>query len=436
MRRPGWLSNAALGAAVLALGLSTPTLGAGFGFFEQGSKAMGLAGAFTAQADDPSALFHNVAGIAFQKERALSVGTTLTSLGDSTFAGEPPFPGPTATGEQEDNLLTPSHVYYVQPLGEDWTLGLGLNNPFGLVTEWSDPDRWAGRFLSTRADLKTYDLTPSLGWRVTPTLGIGFGAVVRFAEVELDRRLARPNPFTFTASEVAKVELKSDLDEGFGWMVGLLHRYNNSFSWGFAYRSKVEIDLGGDGRLTQVLTGTPQFDAAVAAALPFGRDLPIETSVEFPDMASLGAAFALSRNTLLEVDVNWTGWSSFDEVTIVFTENPTLTSTLHQNWDDVYNYRAGLRWNSSPAHQWRVGYVYDETPQPDETVSPLLPDNDRDGYTVGYGYRGQKHAFDLALMYLDFGERTTTTTAPNVFNGTYETTAYLLGLTYTWGGAS
>jgi long-chain fatty acid transport protein len=121
-------------------------------------------------------------------------------------------------------------------------------------------------------------------------------------------------------------------------------------------------------------------------------------------------------------------------VVIVFPENPTLTTTLPENWDDVYNYRAGFRWSVSPAHQWRVGYVYDETPQPDETVSPLLPDNDRNGFTVGFGYRGAKHAFDVALMYLDFGERTTTTNVNN-FNGSYETAAYLLGLTYTWGGA-
>jgi long-chain fatty acid transport protein len=435
MRRHGWLWTAVVGTALFSLGPSSPALAAGFGFFEQGSKAMGMAGAFTAQADDPSALFHNVAGIAFQRQRAFQIGTTLTSLGDSTFRGEAPFPGPGSTGEQEDNLLTPSHVYFVQPLGEAWTFGVGLNDPFGLATEWSDPDRWSGRFLSTRAELRTYDLTPSLAWQVTPKLGIGFGAVVRFAEVELDRRAAQPNPFTFTASEVAKVKLTSDLDEGFGFTVGLLHRYNNSFSWGLSYRSKVEVDFGGDGRLAQVLTGSPQFDAAVAATLPFGRALPIETSVEFPDMASFGVAVALSAHTMLELDVNWTGWSSFDEVTIVFTENPELTSTLPENWDDAYNYRAGLRWNSSPAHQWRLGYVYDETPQPDETVSPLLPDNDRNGFTVGYGYRGGKYGFDLAFMLIDFGERTTHTTVDN-FNGSYESSAYLLGLTFTWGGAS
>jgi hypothetical protein len=38
-------------------------------------------------------------------------------------------------------------------------------------------------------------------------------------------------------------------------------------------------------------------------------------------------------------------------------------------------------------------------------------------------------------MLIDFGERTTHTTVDN-FNGSYESSAYLLGLTFTWGGAS
>jgi len=429
MRRCAQLLAIVLMVGVFGGLAAAPAHAAGFGIFEHGSRAMGMAGAFTAQADDPSAMFHNVAGLAFQRERRFMVGTTLIALGDSTFEGAAPFPGPGVTGEQEDQIVFPSHLYYVQPLGEEWTFGLGVNNPFGLVTEWRDPDEWAGRFLSTRADLATYDLNPSLGWQVTPRVAVGFGAVVRFAEVELDRRVARVNPFTLRQAEVARIALGSDLDTGLGWNVGFLHKYNNSFSWGFSYRSKVEVDFGGDARFTQVSTGFPQFDAAVAAAVPFGRDLPIQASIEFPDMASLGVALALSPASVLEVDVNWTGWSSFDTLVIEFTENPEFTSTLVEAWDDVYNYRLGLRWAASSRSEWRLGYVYDETPQPEASVSPLLPDADRNGYTLGYGYTsGGGNTFDVAFMYLPFDDRTTTEQRDD-FNGAYQTTAYLLGLT-------
>jgi len=61
-----------LRTAVLAvLGVAAavaPVSAAGFGIFEQGTRAMGMAGAFTAQADDPSALWHNAGGLAFFDE--------------------------------------------------------------------------------------------------------------------------------------------------------------------------------------------------------------------------------------------------------------------------------------------------------------------------------------------------------------------------------
>lgn len=404
---------------------------AGFGIFEQGAKGMGMAGAFTAQADDGSAMFHNVAGLGFILEKRLDAGVTLIKLNESTFDGLDPFPGEGTFGEQDVELQTPVHAYYVRPIGDRMTFGLGVFTPFGLATAWDDKDNWAGRFLNLRAELLTFDVNPSIAYRVSDHFSIGLGLTGRFAEVSLLRRGPAINPFTQTVFDAASVKLESDLDNGFGWNVGVLHRYNNSFAWGLSYRSKIEVDFGGSGRLTQLPSGNQVLDAIVAGSLPFGRDLPIETSLEFPDMASLGVALALSANTLMEVDVNWTGWSSFDTLVIDFIDTPALTSVLPQNYEDAYNYRIGFRWTAPSQSRWSFGYVFDESPQPDESVGPLLPDSDRNGFTVGYGRSVGAWGYDVALMYLDFKERTTTTNHDNFF-GTYKTDAWLLGVTATF----
>jgi long-chain fatty acid transport protein len=197
------------------------------------------------------------------------------------------------------------------------------------------------------------------------------------------------------------------------------------------------MDSDGDARLTQISTGNAQFDAALRAQLPFERDLPVATNIEFPDQASLGLAFALTQNLLLETDFNWTGWSSFQEVPIEFTGGATNSlpdTVIPEEWEDANNYRLGLRWNASPTTQWRFGYVFDESPQPEESVSPLLPDADRNGITVGYGHSGPGLGFDVALMYLDFEERTRARSFPGEgpFFGTYNTQAILLGFTLNW----
>jgi len=63
--------------AVLALGLALPgaASASGYSIYEQGAKAMANAGAFTARADDPSALFFNPAGIVQLKGKRFNFGT-------------------------------------------------------------------------------------------------------------------------------------------------------------------------------------------------------------------------------------------------------------------------------------------------------------------------------------------------------------------------
>lgn len=433
MQRRGSFVRRACGFFALVVLAAGPSYPAGFGIFEQGTKAMGMAGAFTAQADDPSLLFHNAGGLAFVTERDVAVGFTWIHAIEAEFEGAAPFPGPGHTAEQEKLSEFPPHLYWVQPINNVWKFGLGVETPFGLVTEWQDPSQFAGRFISTKAALQAVDINPTLGWQLTPNFGLGIGAIARLSTVELNRNVPQINPFNQTAVDVARLKLEGDFSEGYGFNVGLLHKYNNSFSWGLSYRSQISVDYEGDARLTQVLTGSAQFDALIRSRLPFDLDLPVETTIEFPDQASLGLAFGLSRNLLLETDFNWTGWSAFEEVPITFVGGPgrSLPSTvIPEQWDDAYNYRVGLRWNSSPTAQWRFGYVFDETPQPEEAVSPLLPDADRNGFTIGYGHSGPI-GFDIAVMYLDFKERSRNRSFPGEgpFFGTYNTQAVLIGMT-------
>jgi len=436
MRRRVNLSRRVLAFVALGLVAAGPSAyGAGFSIFEQGTKAMGMAGAFTAQADDGSAMFHNAGGLAFQKDFAVLGGFTYIRSLSAEFEGADPFPGAGYTAEQETLSEFPPHAYWVQPVGHNVTFGLGLTTPFGLTTEWEDDFR--GRFISRLGSLTALDVNPTIAWQVG-NFGFGIGAVGRFSTVELERHVAAINPFTFTAADVATLHLEGDFDnDGYGWNAGLLHKYNNSFSWGFSYRSKIEVDYQGDARLSQNLTGTP-FDALVAASLPFGRDFPVETEIEFPDSASFGVAVALGPASLVELDVNWTGWSSFDRLPIDFPGGELPSQVLTEEYDDTNHYRLGFRWDSRPGRQWRFGVVWDETPQPEGAVNPLLPDADRLGFTLGYGYEGAKWSYDFAVMYLDFDERTRDENFPgeddDTFFGSYQNQALLVGLTLGYGG--
>nr|XP_061811821.1 long-chain fatty acid transport protein-like [Nerophis lumbriciformis] len=412
--------------ATLVLLAGGPAYGAGFSIYEQGSKAMGMAGAFTGQADDGSAMFHNIAGIGFIKEREIQGGTTLISLGSSEFTGLDPFPGAGVREEQDSLLFYPAHAYLVQPINERWTFGFSFNSPFGLTTRWANKDQFTGRFISLRGELRVVDLTAGLGWQVSDTLSIGAGVGLRVSDVELLRRVPVVNPFTQTTIDGASVLLDSDIEHGLTYHFGFLHRIGQQLSWGLTYHGKTEIDYGGSARFEQYFSGNPVFDAVVASRIPFDQDLPLATSVEFPDQAVLGVSVGLTQRLRMNADIGWTGWSTFDEIVLDFVDNPEFSSVIPEEYEDVYFYRFGFNWQSSANVAWRFGYVIDESPQPDTSVGPLLPDADRDGITLGLGWKN----FDFALMYLKFDDRTTTVNDNN-FNGTYETTGWLLGLTMT-----
>jgi long-chain fatty acid transport protein len=410
--------------------VGAPLTAAGFSLlFENGAKSMGVAGAFTATADDPSAMFYNVGGLSFLKEREFQTGLTLVTSSGPEFSGAAPYPGEgvVESGASLSELLP--HFYWVQPFNDRWTAGFALNSPYGLVSEW-DPEGFSGRYISTKGSLMSVDLSANFGYQVSERLGVGFGAILRLTEVELNRYQGAVNPFTGDVADIADVALESDLETAEGWHVGLLHRVNNSLSWGASYRSSIEMDLEGDARFTQLLTGNPQFDGLVGTLLPFGTSLPISTSIEFPSSWSIGAAIALSKYWRVEVDYNWTEWSTFQSVVVDFG-GALPDSVIGQHWDDVNNYRIGFRHVGSGRNEWRFGYVLDETPQPDETTGPLLPDSDRDGFTIGFGHQGQKLSYDLALLYLMFDERTTLVNETG-FNGTWETEGLLLATSIGW----
>lgn len=431
--RWNWMATGVI-LALLSLAPES-VLAAGFSIFEQGSKAMGLGGAFTAQADDASAIFFNVSGIAFQKERAFEVGATYITTTSGDYQGLSPYPGVGNDGKLSKLSKFPVHFYWVEPINQTWTFGLGLNTPFGLAVEWDNPDTWPGRFISQKAELQAFDLSANLGYQASPRLGVGFGVIMRTSNVELVQRQAVVNPFTLQPAEVAKVDLKSDsFNQGYGFQLGVLYKYNNSFQWGVSYRSSMKVDYSGDTSFSQISTGNPLFDALVATQIPFGQKVGTKTSIEFPDTASLGLNFAINPTWRVETDVDWTGWSHFDKLVVKFDGGVLPTLVREENWKDVYSYRVGVLWMRTQKSEWRFGYVYDENPIPDETLGPLLPDANRNGFSVGYGRQGNRLKTDVALMYLPFDTRTIDSSVAQVdnFYGTYKKTAWLLGMTVGW----
>src|SRR5438093_5989501 len=95
---------------VAALLTSGAAFGSGFSIFEAGAKAVAMGGAFAATADDPSAIFYNVAGIAQQRRAEILFGGTAINF-QNNFTGDPNDPftaGATGSKYRAHTFVVPS----------------------------------------------------------------------------------------------------------------------------------------------------------------------------------------------------------------------------------------------------------------------------------------------------------------------------------------
>jgi long-chain fatty acid transport protein len=419
--------SAALAASLLAGSLVSPgpAKAGGFALFEQGARGMGFAGAFTAQASDPSAIFHNAGGLGFLRGRQLYLGGTVVAP-SATFEGASPFPGVGVTERTDAGLLLPPTVYYTHALAPDIVGGVGLYAPFGLRSRWANPESFSGRFISQSAELASFSVNPTIAFKLADRLSVGAGLDVRFSSVKLDRRVPLVNPFTQSVVDAADLHLASGRSTGVGFNVGALARPSETTSVGVSYRHKVKVDYDGTATFTPVATGNTQLDSLISSALPPGSQ-SVTTSVTFPAIASVGLAQTWGP-WLFEVDVNWYQWSTFDRLAITFVDRSDLNEVIVEQYNDSFQYRFGVQREITEAWTARGGYFWDETPSPPGSMSPLLPDSDRHGIALGGSWTRGQLRLDAGTWLVLSSRRSTAGQNRDRFDGSYKGRAITFGM--------
>jgi long-chain fatty acid transport protein len=216
---------------------------------------------------------------------------------------------------------------------------------------------------------------------------------------------------------------------GLGWNVGLLGKFGENFSAGISYRSKVKVDMEGQASFVQFRTGYADFDTIVTSLLPFKENPDVTTGIEFPFEARVALAWHGGAWSV-EADVVRQGWSSFKDLPITFVKYPQLSSVRPENYQDSNTYRMGVEYKASENWAWQFGLLYDESPVPVGSVSPLLPDANRKGISIGFSKSfSAKTRLDVGFLHLIFDERSTEGMDGDNFNGTYQNRAELLGFT-------
>jgi long-chain fatty acid transport protein len=387
--------------AVIVVLAAAPAFASGFGFYEQGAKASGQAGAWVARADDASANWYNPAALVNLTGREVQFGFNYLQPGSDTQFSPTAAPG--VSIDAVGNGTAPSHFYFSQKINDRIAWGVGLNNPFGLVSEWDDPVMTP---FNRRSELRTYLLNPNVAFKMGNYWSVAVGADYMAVEI---REFSSDVPFTPATANLT--------GEGDSWGYNFALQFRNEyFSIAGQYRSSMNTNIYGNANIT--------------APLSF-LNSPATTSLDLPGQTMLGMAWT-GKRVDIEAGAYYTQWNYFKSLDVTFSNPLTPPINQAENWEGTWSWRLGaaFRLGQEMKHELRVGVVFDETPIPTQYLRPTIPDADRRGYTLGYGYLSKKWGIDIYAMYLDFNTVTSTgVPADDVIPGTYTTTVWLAGVT-------
>jgi long-chain fatty acid transport protein len=416
---------------------ASTSFAAGFRLPEAGAKAMGMGFAFTAQADDPSAIYFNPAGLTQLKGQNVMVGVTYVRENGGEFTGTTPvdnnvpltsggFTNQKSETQKSLNFFIPNAYYARTTNSGNVAYGVGIFSPFGLGQEYKDKNTSIFRNQITKIDLQTIVVNPTIAFKVGDILSVGAGIDWMYGKAKLEKTPWNPL-LPSSVGNLYNLDLKADGD-AWGYNVGLLLKPTENFRIGANYRSPFTLHLK-NGDVT-IANTSPAYLSGGLGATP--SNTKGSATLSLPATFALGAAYTMGKLTV-EADADWTFWHSYGSLPITIQNStPTLFSTNAQKtWKDVCALRLGAEFRVIDPLALRAGFVYDPTPAPASTMGPELPDADRLNYMVGAGYKVGPLTIDGALMYIAKKDRTVnnqSVAAMTGFNGTWTGDAWLVGL--------
>ena len=442
-----WLRIALISVGVPITVLPLSAWADGFRNPFQSASAAAQGAAFLAQADDPSAIHYNPAGLT-------QLPGVQHSFGAAFVSPDTKFRSPNGTTIHNEvsggvvGLPPPAHFFITWNL-QDYdigvfrrlSVGLGVESLFGFANEYPSDGPFAT--VVTKAQLPVVDIKPTVAFKVHDMLSLGFGVdIFTFApfigEGHAERQFIATGNIQGTAPG-DKLELTGKgTTAGINASILLTPLRNDDghplLNLGFVWRSQAVLPL--DGKL--LANGKKIADTS--------------SSITFPEIYEWGIAAWPIRNRShvwkLEVDVHLVRWQTIRNFDVNLSNGGAIPQPQH--WDNSVTVFVGseFSWLDVPTLlDWevatRAGYIRTQTPVPDENFDPAVPDSDNHTFSVGLGFAcGGRAKFlgfiacqedgtgwlikkgmavDLAYQYVRWDTRKVSGSPIPVLNGTYKT---------------
>jgi long-chain fatty acid transport protein len=332
------------------------------------ARGVGMGGAFTAFADDATAVYFNPAALDAVDPHVMIGGElvvgprTFTPIADDGTRG----PGQSATVVAPVPAIGVVGRFWYDERPSRFTLGAGVWNTFGGKVAFKKTGMPA---LDATQDA-ALEAVAGASLRISDKLSVG--GAIRFGLGLFSLESTTPDA-TLSANGV-----------GVAMAWGVLLRPTETTRIGLAWRSPLRITTSGSGTID-------------VGAGPSRQTL--EHPQTWPQQASLGGGWQAGRDVRLAVQLDWTAWSQVRELVVHFPATPSLdvATTYREDWRDNWTVRAGGEYSVSRALAVRGGAYADTAAVPDRTIERQYLDSNKLGLAAGASLNAAGWRFDTAI---------------------------------------
>lgn len=350
---------------------------AGFALYEFSARANALGNSVMAGKADPSSIAINPAQLGQLEGTQIAIGATGIYPSATVEIDSPS--GDAGSYDGKSTLWTMPHLYATHAVNDQISLGVGVFSRFGLGTEF-DSD-WPGASDVYKVEIKTVSINPLIAYNVTDSFTVAIGPEIMWFDFDLKKKKATGAP------QYADVEMGGD-SWGVGLSLGLRYQWTDWLSLGASYRSEITQDVKGDIKAT------------------FGGATLLDTSasgkITLPEQIGFGINVKPMDQLTVEVGATWIGWSSYEELKVEYDGGPF---TKQSNYKDTWRYNIGAEYNLTENWDLRASYVYDNSPLNSNSISYMVPANDRQIFGVGVGWHNESWSVDASYSYLLIADR-------------------------------
>ncbi len=254
---------------------------------------------------------------------------------------------------EDDGFIFLPGLYYVHPLNDKWSFGIGPNAVSGLGTTYNDT--WPGRFLIKEWSQVMIGIVPSVAYRVNDKLSVGFSLSLNYSLFTLEKAVLDPG--------VGEGNFKLEADGiGVGGNLGLLYEVSPRTRLGIVYRSEVVAENEGTPEVTGLSAATKN---ALLNAGALNQDISMDTNM--PQSVLVGVFHDYDNGWTMSADVLWVDFSSY-EIDNITIGNTSINKDSNTNYQDIWAFSMGTTY--ALTHDWtlRGGALY---------LSSGLKDEDR-----------------------------------------------------------